>query len=45
MIARLRSTRLGKLGLTAGAVVLGLVALDLVASAATLALGWRLFSR
>jgi hypothetical protein len=45
MIARLRSTRLGKLGLTAGAVVLGLVALDLVASAATLALGWRFFSR
>ena len=45
MIAKLRSTRFGKLGMTAGAVVLGLVALDLIATAATLAAGWKFFSR
>jgi hypothetical protein len=45
MIAKLRSTRLGKIGMTAGAVVLGLVALDLIATTVTLAAGWRFFSR
>jgi hypothetical protein len=39
MIARLRSVRLRKVGRTAGAVVLGLVALDLIATVATLAIG------
>jgi hypothetical protein len=32
-----------KVAKRAGAVVLGLIALDLVASAATLALGWGIF--
>ena len=45
MIKRLRSTRLGKIGKTAGAVVLGILALDLVASAFTLAFGWELLKR
>jgi hypothetical protein len=45
MIQRLRSTRLGRIGTTAGAVVLGLVALDLIATTVTLALGWELLKR
>ena len=45
MIAKLRSTRLGKVGMTAGAVVLTLVALDLIATTVTLAAGWRFFGR
>ena len=36
MIARLRSTRLGRLGLTLGTVAGGLILLDLVGFAATL---------
>lgn len=39
MIAPLRRTRAGRIGTTAGAVLLGLIALDLIATAATLALG------
>jgi hypothetical protein len=45
MIAKLRSTRLGKLGMTAGAVVLTVIAIDVIATAVTLAAGWRFFSR
>jgi hypothetical protein len=45
MIQRLRSTRLGRIGTTAGAVVLGIIALDLVASVITVAFGWELLKR
>ena len=45
MMQRLRSSRLGRIGTTAGAVVLGIVALDLVASALTVAFGWGLLKR
>ncbi len=38
-----RALTLRKFGKRAGAVVLGLIALDLVATAATLALGWGIF--
>lgn len=40
-----RTLTLANVAKGAGAVVLGLVALDLVASVATLALGWRFFGR
>ena len=40
-----RALPLRKIGMTAGAVVLGLVALDLIATAATLALGWGVLRR
>jgi hypothetical protein len=36
---------LRKIGMTAGAVVLTLIALDLIATTVTLAAGWRFFSR
>jgi hypothetical protein len=36
---------LGTFAKRAGTIVLGLIALDLVATAATLALGWGLFKR
>lgn len=39
MISRLRRTRAGRIGTTAGAVVLGILALDLALSALTLAFG------
>ena len=45
MIAKLRSTRLGKIGMTAGAVVIGLIALDLVATVITLAVGVEFLKR
>lgn len=40
-----RALTLKRVGKTAGAVVLGLIALDLIATAATLAFGWGFFKR
>jgi hypothetical protein len=40
-----RAIALKRVAKGAGAVVLGLIALDLIATAATLALGWGFFKR
>jgi uncharacterized protein (DUF697 family) len=45
MIARLRSNTFRKFAKRAGTVVVGLIALDMVATLATIALGWGMFKR
>jgi len=45
MIAKLRSDRFRKFAKRAGTIMLGLLALDMVATLATLALGWGMFKR
>jgi uncharacterized protein (DUF697 family) len=45
MIAKLRSNTFRKFAKRAGSVVVGLIALDMVATLATIALGWGMFKR
>jgi hypothetical protein len=45
MIAKLRSNTFRKFAKRAGTIMLGLLALDMVATLATLALGWGMFKR
>jgi uncharacterized protein (DUF697 family) len=45
MIARLRSNTFRKFAKRAGTVMIGLIALDMVATLATVALGWGMFKR
>jgi uncharacterized protein (DUF697 family) len=45
MIARLSSNAFRKFAKRAGTVMIGLIALDMVATLATVALGWGMFKR
>ena len=45
MIAKLRSNNFRKFAKRAGTVMIGLIALDMVATLATVALGWGMFKR
>ena len=45
MIAKLRSNTFRKFAKRAGTVFVGLIALDMVATLATIALGWGMFKR